>query len=150
GDAQPTDNYPDPKVGLPGIWQVDSSGKVKTVRSRDVTDGLSKTYLAGEKTIPATAYETGKAWGDMGTIYTCPFGDCVRFAEEPPSGDVVGAYTNNQSCVACHSFGAAHPATWNAAFCDGSVRSFTYTMSFNTHRAMASRAGGDSTNPREN
>jgi len=38
-----------------------------------VTDGLSKTYMVGEKTIPIPEYETGNFWGDAGSLYTAPF-----------------------------------------------------------------------------
>jgi len=50
---------------------------------------------------------------------------------------------NDDKCISCHCYGSAHPNTWNAAFCDGSVRMLSYTMSFNTHKAFATRAGHD-------
>ena len=111
-DAQPTDTLANPKVGLPGIWEAVSqtSTKSKTVRIRDVTDGLSKTYLAAEKMVPADAYENGLFWGDNGSIYTCPLGDCVRFAEQPPAHDIVSYKNQNQACWSCHSFGSLIPA----------------------------------------
>lgn len=153
GDALPTDNHADPKVGLPGIWEAatgGATGKSKTVRVRDVKDGLSKTYFAAEKMIPMDSYESGGFWGDKNGIYICPLGDCVRFAEKPPEHDVVTRFDNNASCWACHSFGSAHSACWNAVYCDGSVHAHTFTMSFATHRALASRAAGDSVNMRDN
>jgi prepilin-type N-terminal cleavage/methylation domain-containing protein len=152
-DAQPTDNKANPKVGLPGIWEplnATAIGTAKTVRVKDVTDGLSKTYLAAEKMIPLDAYENGKSWADQGSVYTCPLGDCVRFAELPPVHDVATYKNQDQQCASCHNFGSAHPSTWNAAFCDGSVRPMTFTMSFKTHSALASRAAADSVNPRDN
>ncbi len=149
-DVLPTDTTANPKVGLPGIWEavsLSSVAKAKTMRVKDVTDGLSKTYYAAEKAIPVDAYENGQFWGDIGSIYTCPLGDCVRFAEEPPGHDPP-TYTNqnsNQTCASCHNFGSAHPNTWNCVFCDGSVHSMTFTLSFATHRALASRAAADAT-----
>ena len=68
----------------------------------------------------------------------------------PPQHDVTSQSDNQQTCGACHNFGSAHPSTWNAVYCDGSVHSLTFTMSFATHRALASRAAGDSANPKEN
>jgi prepilin-type N-terminal cleavage/methylation domain-containing protein len=153
-DAQPTVNHADPQVGLPGIWDAlnvgSAQGKSKVVRVRDIRDGLSKTYFAAEKMIPMDSYESGKFWGDESSIYICPLGECVRFAEQPPQHDITDHYDNNQTCWACHSFGSAHSSTWNAVYCDGSVHSLTFTMSFNTHRALASRAAGDTANPKEN
>ena len=113
-DAQPTDNRADPLVGLPGIWQAatvgKAAGKSRIVCARDITDGLSKTYFSAEKMIPMDAYENGQFWGDDGSIFTCPLGDCVRFAEQPPAHDIVTHFDNNQSCWACHSFGMHMPA----------------------------------------
>jgi prepilin-type N-terminal cleavage/methylation domain-containing protein len=154
-DNAPRDSFANAPVDLPGIWQMadptgrDRSGKTKRVRLRDVSDGLSKTYLAAEKMIPADSYETGRFWGDEGSLYTCPLGDCVRFAQQPPDRDPLTNENASQHCSDCHNFGAAHSAVWNAAYCDGSVHSLAYNMSFATHRAMASRAAGDSGNPRE-
>jgi prepilin-type N-terminal cleavage/methylation domain-containing protein len=134
-----------PKIDLPGIWDAtvtNSSIVMKTVRRKDVTDGLSKTYMVGEKTIPASDYETGKFWGDAGSIYTAPIGDSVRFVEKLPTRDVT-SQLNDDKCISCHCYGSAHPSTWNAVFCDGSVRMLSYTMSFSTHKAFATRAGHD-------
>jgi prepilin-type N-terminal cleavage/methylation domain-containing protein len=149
--VQPTDAYMNPIIGFPGIWEpVTSSGKSKAVRSRDVKDGLSKTYFAAEKMIPADAYETGAFWGDMGSFFSvCPMGDCVRFAEKPPAHDITTRFDNEGSCWACHSFGSAHSSTWTAVYCDGSVHQSTFIMSFATHRALASRAGGDTPDQKE-
>jgi hypothetical protein len=127
-----------------------AKGKSKVVRTRDIKDGLSKTYFSAEKMVPMDSYESGLFWGDESSIYICPLGDCVRFAEKPPEHDPINSFHNDQSCWACHSFGSAHPSTWNAVYCDGSVHSLTFTMSFATHRALASRAAGDSANPKEN
>jgi prepilin-type N-terminal cleavage/methylation domain-containing protein len=146
--------HADPQVTLPGIWQAavvgGAKGKSKIVRTRDITDGLSKTYFCAEKMIPMNLYESGQFWGDESCIYICPLGDCVRFAETPPQHDITTNFDNQQTCGACHNFGSAHPSTWNAVYCDGSVHSLSFTMSFATHSALASRAAGDSANPKEN
>jgi prepilin-type N-terminal cleavage/methylation domain-containing protein len=146
-NAQPVDaSNANPTVGLPGIWEAVAPklGKSKTVRLKDVKDGLSRTYFAAEKQIPKDAYETGLFWGDTASILTCPLGDCVRFAEKPPEHDMMTVATqNSKACWGCHSFGGAHPSTWNAVYCDGSVHSVSFNMSFVTHKALASRAAGD-------
>ncbi len=148
-DSQPAENPSFSNVGLPGIWETDKAGKPKVVRARDVTDGLSKTYYAAEKMIPADEYEDGTFWGDSNSIFVCPLGDCVRFAEQPPQHDPLVHLDQNQACKSCHNFGGSHPSTWNAVYCDGSVHALTFIMSFATHRALASRAAGDATNPKE-
>jgi prepilin-type N-terminal cleavage/methylation domain-containing protein/prepilin-type processing-associated H-X9-DG protein len=143
----PTESFANPKLQHPGIWETvsltSSAIKMKTVRRKDVKDGLSKTYLVGEKTMPAEDYETGKFWGDSGSIYTCPIGDCVRFVEKEPIHDVRNRLNEKETCMSCHAYGSAHPNTWNAAFCDGSVRMLSFYISFAAHKANASRAAAD-------
>jgi prepilin-type N-terminal cleavage/methylation domain-containing protein len=139
-------------VDFPGIWEppdAKTGKQSKTVRVKDVTDGLSKTYFCAEKMIPVDSYENGKFWGDDGSLYTCPLGDCVRFAQQAPQRDPATFSNQNQTCTGCHNYGAAHAIVWNAAFCDGSVHSMTYNVSFATHKALASRAAADSPNPKE-
>ena len=141
-----------PKIDLPGIWDAtvtNNSIVMKTVRRKDVTDGLSKTYMVGEKTIPTQDYETGKFWGDAGSLYTAPIGDSVRFVEKLPTRDMPAQQgrpaqvVSDENCISCHCYGSAHPNTWNAVFCDGSVRMLSYTMSFNTHKAFSTRSARD-------
>jgi hypothetical protein len=115
------------------------------VRAKDVTDGLSKTYLVGEKSMTSDDYTTGTATGDLGTIFECAVGTCVRFAKRLPSQDVNHA-EGMEACWSCHSFGSAHPTVWNAVFCDGAVHALSYSMSFANHAAMASRSAGDKAN----
>jgi hypothetical protein len=40
-------------------------------------------------------------------------------------------------------FGSAHPATFQAVFCDGSVHSITYDISPLAHRYLANRSDGE-------
>src|SRR5262249_11396667 len=150
-DKAPVDGNAFSNVDFPGIWEATDvkTGKVKPVRVRDITAGWSKTYFAAEKMIPVDSYETGQFWGDEGSLYNCPLGDCVRFAQQPPQRDTKSFATQSQQCAGCHNFGAAHIGVWNAAYCDGSVHSLSYNMSFATHKAMASRGAGDTGNPKE-
>jgi len=156
-DRAPTDTFSaDPGTGIPtpvdlkGIWDADpKTGAARPVRVREISDGLSKTYFCGEKLISADSYETGKFTGDKGSLYDCPLGDCVRFAQQPPRHDPLTDAHATSGCSNCHEFGSAHTAVWNAAFCDGSVHSLSYNMSFSTHKALASRAGGDAADSRE-
>jgi prepilin-type N-terminal cleavage/methylation domain-containing protein len=157
GDKNPVNTYANPKVGLAGIWEVltnpngtpINTGRSKVVRRRQVTDGLSRTYYAAEKMIPRDAYESGVFWGDQGSLYTCPLGDCVRFAQKAPEQDMRNVLDQKTACWSCHSFGSAHVNTWNAVYCDGSVHTSTFTLSFTTHRALASRAAADLPNWKE-
>jgi prepilin-type N-terminal cleavage/methylation domain-containing protein/prepilin-type processing-associated H-X9-DG protein len=128
------------QVQLPGIWEpTPRGGQPKSVRWKDVKDGLSKTYLIAEKAVSRDQYTTGQADGDNGSIYDCPRGNCVRFAKRAPGPDV----WKSEDCWGCHSFGSAHASSFNAVFCDGSVHTVTFDISFPAHAALASRAGRD-------
>jgi prepilin-type N-terminal cleavage/methylation domain-containing protein len=137
----------------PGIWERTGTAynpqtseeenskkrKPRVVRSKDVKDGLSKTYLFGEKAASSDNYETGLDPGDYSSVFTCPRGNCVRFSKRVPVHDLRAA----DNCWSCHSFGSAHSSHWNAAYCDGSVHSLSYEMSFAAHQALGSRAAAD-------
>jgi prepilin-type N-terminal cleavage/methylation domain-containing protein/prepilin-type processing-associated H-X9-DG protein len=133
-------------VKWPGIWQTAMGGragmnnaKFKDIRYKDVKDGLSKTYLIAEKAMSAFNYFNGRDQGDNSSIYDCRMGNCVRWAKRVPVHDQM----ERESCWSCHSFGSAHASSFNAVFCDGSVHSLTYDISFPTHAALASRAASD-------
>jgi prepilin-type N-terminal cleavage/methylation domain-containing protein len=126
----------------PGIWDRPQMGRLdrsSKVRAADVTDGLSQTYLIGEKAMSAAEYTSGRDPGDDSSIYDCRGGNCVRWAKKLPAHDQAGS----EACWSCHSFGSAHQASWNAVFCDGSVHSLSYAMNFRTHAALATRAAAD-------
>jgi prepilin-type N-terminal cleavage/methylation domain-containing protein len=139
----------DDRFRRPGIadWFSNSewNPNAKTVRSKDVTDGLSKTYLVAEKTMPIDHYEDGLALGDESNIYQAgetrvvhctPVRDVRSGVKDYDEGGVFFALGSN-------FFGSAHPLTWNVVFCDGSVHSLSYNISFAVHAALATRAAGD-------
>jgi hypothetical protein len=118
-----------------GIWALGRHTELE-----NIIDGLSNTYLVGEKSMDVLHYETGQDVGDRAPVAGLRdnFGAAnsyVRFAAKPPSRDV----PNN--CLACHDFGSAHPTTWNMSMADGSVHSLSYDMDTQLHRALASISG---------
>jgi prepilin-type N-terminal cleavage/methylation domain-containing protein len=154
---------------LPGIWDYSPyTGLHKQVRGKDVTDGLGKTYLFGEKTVQSDRYETGTDAGDVESLF---IGDQVRggyqlihrYADQTPARDQPsGTASDNpknwlnhvevpgqEVCFSCLKFGSAHPATCSFVFCDGSVHAISYNISLPTHQALATRAAADSPNQKE-
>ena len=124
---------------------------------KDVTDGMSKTFLAGEKHVPARllgdpAYDGSIYNGDTGWI-------SVRAAGQGDEYDTRGRRTGNRqinrlssgptdrslsSGEEYRSFGAVHPG--GAAlflFCDGSVRSVSSAIDIDTLSHLANRADGE-------
>ena len=108
-----------------------------------VSDGLSNTYLVAEKYLAFDNYTNGLDPGDQ--LYAVTGGDCeiVRWGSttllpvrDMPINAASGAnpVTNSNQI-----FGSAHAAGWNAAFCDGSVRTMSYAIDAWTHQYLACR-----------
>jgi prepilin-type processing-associated H-X9-DG protein len=103
-------------------------------RMNQISDGVSKTVLVGDKFIqpyfyehscPGTGVEPSKGnGGDNGSMYMGWDRDVARTgrlvrdknAENPVQG------------IEFNSFGGPHPHAANIAFCDGSVRSIRYDV----------------------
>ncbi|HBE67174.1 MAG TPA: prepilin-type cleavage/methylation domain-containing protein [Planctomycetaceae bacterium] len=120
-----------------GAWRLG-----RPTRTTNFADGLSNSYLLGEKAMDSEKYATGSDFGDRSPA--CGWVDnntaansVVRFAARAPQVD------QPDSCLACHDFGSAHTTNWNAALADGSVRAIFYSMDLNVHRSVASIAGGE-------
>ena len=134
-------------AGKPGIETQNigaGSGSISLtqsiVRSKDVTDGLGKTYLVGEKAVPSEHYTDGLARGDDNDMYRCLDFDCRRTAESQPIYDVTGGVTRYDESSAFpftlgqNLFGSPHSGAWNVVFCDGSVHSLSYNINLATHQ----------------
>lgn len=105
---------------------------------RKIIDGLSNNYMFGEKYMDLEQYTSGLDVGDVYpmlsslTFGTTRFGD-VLF---PPLQDTPGK-------AEPRAFGSAHSGSYNAAFCDGSVRSISYDIDPTTHGYLANRHDGE-------
>jgi prepilin-type N-terminal cleavage/methylation domain-containing protein len=106
------------------------------IRIRDVLDGTSKTYLAGEKYMQVDAYLTGQDPGDNETMYSGFDDDNGRSGSNHPGPDETG----NRH----FAFGSAHPDCWQAVFCDGSVHKLSFELDLKIHKLFANRADGKS------
>ena len=102
------------------------------VRPRQVVDGLSKTYLVGEKYVEATKYQTGEDWGDNETLFAGFNNDNCRSAARLPIADSAGGEFKTR-------FGSAHTHIWQVVYCDGSVRAHDYETDPKIHRDLANR-----------
>jgi len=103
-----------------------------------VRDGLSNTYLIGERYVNPDGYFTGQpADDDQGWNLGWDW-DTVRWGRQDtlPIRDRPG-YGN------VYLFGSAHDAGWNMVFCDGAVRTMSYTIDPDIHRNLAVRNDGN-------
>ena len=110
----------------------------------EITDGLSNTYLVGEKFVSNLSAATGFEFGDDQGPYVSDERDSVRYAEVlanycKPKQDHLGP----DSTVETFSFGSAHSGGFNMAFADGRVQVVSYGIKEAVHRAFCTRAGGE-------
>lgn len=106
-------------------------------KSRSFVDGLSNTYLLGEKFLDPDHYVDGLALGDNETLYTGYSSDLHRFTREDlrPLRD----QPLDPSVLGDWSFGSAHRTSFNIAMADGSVRSIGYDIAADVHRDNGTR-----------
>jgi prepilin-type N-terminal cleavage/methylation domain-containing protein len=111
--------------------------ETKKLRFHQVVDGLSNTYLIGEKYMNADHYATGLDPGDVHPMLEDAGYGTIRY------GGTLLAPENDQSGRTMpRIFGSAHPGNWNVVFCDSSVRSIPYTIDPQTHGYLANRHNG--------
>jgi prepilin-type N-terminal cleavage/methylation domain-containing protein/prepilin-type processing-associated H-X9-DG protein len=111
------------------------------IKMREVTDGLSKTYLVGEKYLNPDAYDTATDGGDNGTAYDAANTDLIRSSHVTlrPLQDRLGV-------TASEGWGSAHPGGFNMAMCDSSVQTISYDIDPETHRRLGHRKDGEIVN----
>lgn len=108
------------------------SSQRSRVRPAMVLDGLSHTYLVGEKHVFRDAYYSGE---DPGYDQSCWSGvdlDLNRWTNTAPIPD----HWHSRG----RQFGSAHPGVWHITFCDGSVRKFTFDIDVRVHQMHGHRA----------
>ncbi len=118
-----------------GIWTFGRRNKFNRI-----FDGLSNTYLVGEKAMDLNKLETGDGFGDRSPIagfhqLNQSSHSYVRYAARSPQLDSYG------NCLECHDFGSTHAAGWNVSFADGRVTMMNYSLDLNIHRAQSSVDG---------
>jgi prepilin-type N-terminal cleavage/methylation domain-containing protein/prepilin-type processing-associated H-X9-DG protein len=102
------------------------------IRFADITNGTSNTYLAGEKYLNVDNYFNGLDPADNENMYVGYDNDLCRSTDYVPMRDTKGL-TNT------FTFGSAHDAGFNMAYCDGSIRFVTYDVDFNVHLRAGNR-----------
>ncbi|NLF06528.1 MAG: DUF1559 domain-containing protein [Pirellulaceae bacterium] len=109
------------------------------VRVADVTDGVSNTYLAGERYLMPDHYFTGEDGADNSNLMTGYENDQHRCTDLPPRQDTPGLdYDDYWGSY----FGSAHADGLHMAFCDGSVHWINYSIKPSVHKLLGSRNDG--------
>lgn len=118
------------------------------VKVQHVEDGLSRTYLYGEKYLPPGLYEDVnitdgvEMMGDNQSAWCGYEWDNHRVAWNPKTDWPEEAYQPAQdgtgsSFSGVFAFGSAHASSLNMAYCDGSVRTVSYDIDRDVHRYQA-------------
>jgi prepilin-type N-terminal cleavage/methylation domain-containing protein/prepilin-type processing-associated H-X9-DG protein len=113
-------------------------GALSMVRSKDVIDGLSKTYLLGEKYVDPDCYFDGLDNGDNQPMFAGYDWDYNRWAGKEPV-DPYYQPRRDRPGAELIIFGSAHPAAFNMSFCDGSVQSIGYNIDPVIHSRLCTR-----------
>ena len=125
--------------GWPG-WRLTATG-VTYLRSEvtiaDIRDGTTNTYFAAEKYVRPEDYDTGKCPADNTSMYQGHDWDVLRWANQS-----LDPRQDRQGMLHYSAFGSAHPAGFHAVFCDGSVRSISFSIDPVIHGRLANRASG--------
>lgn len=123
------------------VWNETNRTGVVFRRSRvtlaSIRDGLSNTYLTGEKYVNDSDHLTGKAENDDQHLLVGYDSDTLRITDHyfPPLRDAVDVPSD-------HSFGSSHPSGFQMAMGDGSVTIISYDIDLEVHRTHGNRRDG--------
>ena len=119
--------------------------RASTVQLASIRDGLSFTYLIGERHMDPVRYVTDNVgydnsggW-DVGYSY-----DVNRWTMSPPYLDHTPfPPTSASSTTFAKSFGSAHSVGFHMSFCDGSVRRLAFDIDPAVHKSLGNRNDGN-------
>jgi hypothetical protein len=165
GQVQPIDGFPEPFTLDQGKttfnWVNAENSKLKKtpdnkpipldgviiyhrpIKLRQITDGLSSTYLLGEKFLSTFNYDNGRAWYDDQSYYIGFDQDVNLSSYYKPENDFLPIDHPDDLLSFSFRFGSAHPNVWHMLFCDGSVHAISYEIALETHKSLGSRYGGE-------
>ena len=128
------------KQGVDGRAELDGgipdfqNGLVRRMRrlsTEEVLDGLSSTYMIGEKYVPPESYDKGDDKGDKYPAWSGYSVSNIRWGHDKPLRDKKGVQAPN-------AFGSAHAGAFNMAFADGSVQAIAFDVDPSVHKARCS------------
>jgi len=110
------------------------TGRMCRLKAAHVADGLSNTYLLGEKNVARNAYYSGTDDGDSSAMMAGYSSCSSRWGYTPPAMD--------SSAANPAAFGSAHRAGCNMAYADGAVRTLSYSIDAELHARLSCRNDG--------
>jgi len=119
---------------MPQNWKANGACFQRSeVNSGHIVDGMSKTYLLGERYLNPLNYLDGRDFSDDQCLYQGHDNDVARWTQLPPQRDQAGV-------ASYWNFGSSHAATFQMAMCDGSVHRVDYGIETDIHRMNGNRA----------
>jgi len=113
--------------------------RMTPTRGAEVTDGLSKTMLLGEKRVNLPFM--GSMFANDNEGYTCGWNhDTLRNTEVEPLADYVGVAGDTGG----DRFGSSHPGVFGVVMADTTTKMVSYEISLETFKRMGHRADGKS------
>lgn len=110
-----------------------------TIFDKDITDGLSKTALLGEKHLDQRVYKNnGDDPGDDDCFLAGRNYDSIRVS----GGSGGKIYRDRNGWVGNTVFGSAHPSGLHMTFCDGHLATISYAVSSQTLCRLINRKDG--------
>ncbi len=116
------------------------------IKSKQVIDGHSKTYLVGEKYLDLTQYEIGDDASDNEFLFTGFDNDIFKTSAKEPAAD--GTFQSGTKADGTPKYddpnrwGSAHLAGFHMVLCDGSTRVIPYEIDLTTHKNLGNRRDG--------
>jgi prepilin-type N-terminal cleavage/methylation domain-containing protein/prepilin-type processing-associated H-X9-DG protein len=110
-----------------------------TVKLALVTDGLSNTFMVGEKYLSPNNYTNGADAADNENLYVGFDNDNSRST----GGSYFPPRQDTKLLANLQIFGSAHPGGFNVVMCDGSVRVIQYSIDQNSYRYLGNRMDGE-------
>ena len=145
GSANNNENFLDltySKVASGYDWPVTSNMngvifRYSQMEAAKIYDGLSNTFLAGEKFVPPDYYDQASGYNaDNEGAYCGDDNDNQRSSYDHP-------YQDRKGFNALTQWGSAHSGVFGMALCDGSVQRVSYTINVEVFRNLGNREDGN-------
>jgi len=121
-------------MGIPDVIQDGMAGRMTRLQAASVYDGLSNTYLVGEKYVATDSYFSGTDQGDDAPMLAGYSSNTSRWGIVPPARDAKGSNPR--------AFGSGHQGGWNVAYADGMVRTVSFDIDATLHMQLSGRNDG--------
>jgi prepilin-type N-terminal cleavage/methylation domain-containing protein/prepilin-type processing-associated H-X9-DG protein len=144
GPAGPPSPLPNPPPAPP--QETGISYRSSRVSTFDILDGTTHTLCVGEKYLHVTKWEVGEDNADNENMYTGYNNDVNRSTNTtaaPAPGNNIYYPPRKDTKDDAQVFGSIHENGFNAVFCDGSVRTISYSIAAPVFQNIGNRKDGN-------